>query len=84
MVICFFTYALWAKRRTSMWKMTKDEMQTEDGVRYTTYGIIGGDCTIPDISTDKDVVIGFVDRLNKFEASPINAADIVEDFLAEI
>ncbi len=67
-----------------MWKMTKDEMQTEDGVRYISYGITGGDCTIPDISTDKDVVIEFVGRLNKFGASPINAADIVDDFLAEI
>lgn len=67
-----------------MWKMTTDILQTEDGVQYTAYGITGGDCTISDISTDKDVILEFVDRLNKFGASPINAADIVEDFLAEI
>lgn len=67
-----------------MWKMTTDILQTEDGAQYTAYGITGGDCTIPDISTDKDVILEFVDRLNKFGASPINAADIVEDFLAEI
>lgn len=67
-----------------MWKMTKDEMMTEDGVSYTAYGIEGGGCVIPDISTDKDAILEFVEKLNKFGASPINAADIVEDFLAEI
>lgn len=67
-----------------MWTITTDKMQTEDGVEYTSYGIAGGDCIIPDISTDKDAVLEFVGRLNKFGASPINAAEIVENFLAEM
>lgn len=67
-----------------MWTITTDEMRTEDGVEYTAYGITGGDCTIHDISTDKDAILEFVDRLNKFGASPINAAEIVENFLAEM
>lgn len=67
-----------------MWKMTVDLLQTEDGTEYTGYGISGGSCVIPDISTDKKAVMEFVDKLNRFNASPINIADIVEDFLAEL
>lgn len=67
-----------------MWKITTDYMRTEDGVPYTAYGIENGGCIIPDISTDKELVLGFIDRLNKFGASEINVADIVDDLLAEI
>lgn len=67
-----------------MWKMTADLMQAEDGSQYTGYGIEGDDCTIPDISTDKNVILDFVEKLNKFGASPINVLEIVENFLAEI
>ena len=67
-----------------MWTITTDLMKTEDGLEYTAYGIAGEDCTIPDISTDKEAILEFVDRLNKFGASPIHAVEIVENFLAEM
>lgn len=66
-----------------MWEMTEAMRRTEDGISYIGYGISNGECTIHDICVDKEEMQEFIDRLNEFGASPINAADIVEDFLAE-
>lgn len=66
-----------------MWKITQATRCTEDGISYTGYGISNGECTIQDICIDKEEMEEFIDKLNEFGASPINVADIVEDFLAE-
>lgn len=55
-----------------------------EGVLRDTYGIVGNDIVINDLSTDKNKVQSFVDKLNKADnVSMIHMSDLVEDFLAE-
>lgn len=65
-----------------MWEIIVQEKVTEDNVRYTAYGVRRGDCEIADICADKDGIEELVELMNRYDASEINAADIVEDFIA--
>ena len=65
-----------------MWEIIVQEKVTEDNVRYTAYGVRLGDCEIADICADKDGIEELVELMNRYDASEINAADIVEDFIA--
>lgn len=65
-----------------MWVIISEERITDDLVRYTAYGVRNNSFCIADISSDKDEITRFVKVLNYFEVSPINAADITEDYLA--
>jgi Fe-S cluster biogenesis protein NfuA len=67
-----------------MWNIIKEVRSTEDNVQYTAYGIQCGDCVISDITTDYEVIKEFVEKINEFELSTINAIDVVEDFIADM
>lgn len=65
-----------------MWEIISEARTTEDGVDYTAYGIRKQDFSLADVSADREEAERLIELLNKYDASPIHAADIVEDFLA--
>lgn len=65
-----------------MWQVFSEERTTEDNVRYTAYGVRCLSYCIGDLCTDSGEIRRFADMLNTFEVSTLNAADIVEDYLA--
>lgn len=67
-----------------MWEMFAEEKITEEGVSYTAFGIRKNDFSIADISTDRREAEELVSLFNRYDASEINAADIVEDYLAAL
>ena len=55
-----------------------------EGILRDTYGIVGNDIVINDLSTNKNKVQSFVNKLNRTEnVSKIHISDLVEDFLNE-
>ena len=67
-----------------MYFLTKDKVIVEGG-EYTVYGMRYDDGPIAaDLSTDKRVVQGLVEKCNKYQLEPIHMFDVIEDFLAEI
>ena len=46
------------------------------------HGVRRGGCEIADICADKSGIEELVELMNRYDASEINAADIVEDFIA--
>ena len=67
-----------------MWEIYTEDRCTEDGESYTAFGVRKEDCFIADISTDRKAVERLVEMFNSYDASTINAADIAEDYLAEL
>lgn len=67
-----------------MWEIYTEIRCTEDGESYTAFGVKKEDCFIGDISTDRKAVERLVTMFNSYDASAINAADIAEDYLAEL
>ncbi len=67
-----------------MWKIITERKINENNIEYNAYGVKLGDCSIPDICCDSEEIARFVDLLNKFDVSPINARDVVEDYLAAL
>ena len=65
-----------------MWVIFVQERVTEEQVRYTAYGVRRGGCEIADICTDRSGIEELAGLMNRYDASEINAADIVEDFIA--
>lgn len=65
-----------------MWSII-EERRSVDGEDYTAYGIKSGNTTIRDICADRKNIVELAERMNKFNASEINALDIVEDFIIE-
>lgn len=65
-----------------MWKIISEERRTDDGVDYTAYGVRSSSYCIADICCTREDIARFAGLLNEYDASPINAADIAEDFLA--
>lgn len=64
-------------------KTTSQKVEVE-GVITDTYGVTGNGITINNLSTEKDKVQSFVDKLNRADSvSMIHMSDLVEDFLAE-
>lgn len=67
-----------------MWEMFSENRCTEDGDNYTAYGIRKEKYSLSDVSADRQAVENLVDMLNRNGASTINAADIAEDYIAEL
>ena len=72
------------KGKPVMWEVIKEQKTTEDNVQYNAYGVRREDYSIPDICTDSEEISRFAELLNKFDVSPVNAIDIVEDYLAQL
>ncbi len=65
-----------------MWQIISEARRTEDGADYTAYGVcIDGFC-IQDICSSMNDIVRFAGLLNMYQASPANAADVADDFLA--
>lgn len=67
-----------------MWEVIAEQKVSEDNIEYNAYGVRRGECSIHDICTDSGEISRFVDLLNKFDVSTINACDVVEDYLAAL
>ena len=67
-----------------MWQIIESTVSAEDGSETATFGIENGNLRIYDICTNRREIESFVQRLNRGNASPIHAYDLVEDFLAAI
>ena len=65
-----------------MWEIIVQERVTDERQRYTAYGVRRGGCEIADICADKSGIEELVGLMNRYDASEINAADSVEDFIA--
>lgn len=65
-----------------MWSIIEERKSSIDGILYTAYGIKGKTTIIHDICTDRKDIEKLAELMNRYNASEINAADIVEDFIA--
>ncbi len=65
-----------------MWEIIYEERRTEDNIDYTAYGVRYGSFCIADLFADRREIFRFAKVLNDYDVSPVNAADIVEDYLA--
>lgn len=65
-----------------MWKITSENRVTEEGVEYTAYGISAVGFMLSDVCVNKREAEELVGLLNRYDASVINAADIIEDYIA--
>lgn len=70
------------------YEMTSKVIDWEDGMKYTTYGIMARDTAsdrivgaYPDVSLDKDAVRKLVDKCNECELQAIHLKDAVLDFI---
>lgn len=63
-----------------MWRIVEKQI-TVEGKTAMTYGIGCENYSVHDISTDKEEMMLFVEKLNKYKASVIHAPDLIEDFL---
>ncbi|MBP0984338.1 MAG: hypothetical protein J6A19_11490 [Oscillospiraceae bacterium] len=65
-----------------MWEIIYEERRTEDNIEYTAYGVRCGSFCIADLCADRREIFWFAKVLNEYGVSPVNAADIAEDYLA--
>lgn len=69
-----------------VYEIIEEEKYNECEEKYTTYGVkhIPTDCSISDITMNRDKLYEFVKQINKFDLEEIHFMDVVEDFLAEL
>lgn len=65
-----------------MWEIFMQHRTTDDNMEYTAYGVRCGSFCIADLCADPGEISGFAQALNRYGASPVNALDIAEDYLA--
>ena len=65
-----------------MWEIFMQHRTTEGNTEYTAYGVRYGSFCIADLCADRTEIAHFAHTLNRYGVSPINAADIAEDYLA--
>ena len=63
-----------------MWRIFTEEMSTEDEKAYIAYGVRNGSYCLADFGSIKSEAERFAELLNRFDVSPIHAADIAEDY----
>lgn len=62
-----------------MYKLIKTYVQTETAVSIPTYGVQCGTQIVKDISTDKNLVLKFIKKINKYKLSTLHLYDVLED-----
>ena len=65
-----------------MWEIFMQYCTTDDNIQYTAYGVRYGSFCIADLCADPGKIAHFAQALNRYGASPVNALDIAEDYLA--
>ncbi len=63
-----------------MWRVIEKEINVEN-FKGKSYGISGATIEINDISTRKEEVEEFAEKLNRLGASEVHALELVEDFI---
>lgn len=63
-----------------MWKIFTEEMCNEEENAYISYGVRNGSYCLSDFSSIKSEAERFAELLNKYDVSPVHAADIAEDY----
>ncbi len=56
-----------------MWETVSSDIVADTGETVETYGIRNADKIVYDLSVNKERTEGFVDRLNRYEASAVHA-----------
>lgn len=64
----------------NMWSVVEKEISVEN-FKGKSYGISGATVVINDISTRKEEVEKFAEKLNRLDASEAHALELVEDFI---
>ncbi|MBQ4165090.1 MAG: hypothetical protein IJD85_02075 [Oscillospiraceae bacterium] len=67
-----------------MWKLTTEEMTSEDGAVYTAYGFSRGECHVKDFTSLQAEAEIFLDILNANDVSPVHVYEVIEDYFAAI
>ena len=62
-----------------MWTIFTEEIYNDD-MSYTSYGVRNGCFCLPDFSSVKSEAQQFAKLLNKYDVSPVHAADVAEDY----
>lgn len=64
----------------------EEDLETYEGVKYTGYGIscLDSRVVVPDITTDKDKLMDFINLLNDEDLQVVHIFDVIEDFLDEL
>ncbi|MGN0650845.1 MAG: DUF6514 family protein [Oscillospiraceae bacterium] len=63
-----------------MWRIFTEEMYVDDEQAYIAYGVRNGSFCLADFSSVKSEAERFAELLNRFDVSPIHAADVAEDY----
>ncbi len=67
-----------------MWRLHSEQRVNEEGVAYTAYGFICGECCISDFSSVREETEHFIEALNRNEVSPLHIYEVIEDHFAEV